>query len=126
MIEEKDHWSAETLEEYSLGKLDSSQAALLEEHLLICHQCIAELADIEGFNFIHYTPEGPFYSRVTRLRNGIFFARHWGCELEGGREFRTRGAAKAYLLRSFAQMFPEHICTRRCGSTNAVSGRLKK
>ena len=112
------HRSGTELESYSLGRLGASQAAVLEEHLLICEQCTEALLAIEIFNFVHYTREGRFYSRITRLESGSFFARHWGRDLEGGREFRTRSAAKAYLTRSFSQMFPEHACSSRCGSTS--------
>jgi len=112
-----DHKSLEELESYSLGKVAPSQLAALEEHLLICGQCRAKLAAIEPFSYVHYTKDGPVYSRITSLRTGAFFARHWGRNLEGGKEFRMRARAKAYLLRSFSEMFPEHICTARCGPT---------
>jgi len=111
------HKSEEGLESYSLGRLAPSHVAALEEHLLICERCRAKLADIEPFNVVHYTSDGPFYFRITRLRTGTFFARHWGRNLEGGKEFRTRASAKTYLEASFFQMFPEHICTSRCGPT---------
>jgi hypothetical protein len=38
--------------------------------------------------------------------------------MEGGKEFRTRRGAKAYLERTFSQMFPEHTCTAWCGVTS--------
>jgi hypothetical protein len=115
---EEDHRSIEDLERYSLRQIDATRTAGLEEHLLICPLCIQKLTQIEPYNFVHHTRQGPFYSRVTRLRTGAFFARHWGRNLEGGKEFRTLAAAKAYLSRSFSQMFPNHVCTARCGSTN--------
>ena len=109
------HRSEEELENYSLGRIAPSHSAALEEHLLVCESCRARLSGIEPFNFVHYTKDGPFYSRVTRLRTGTFRARHWGRNLEGGKEFRTLAGAKVYLVRSFAEMFPEHTCTTRCG-----------
>ncbi len=112
-----DHWSDEELERYSLGILELPKSASLEEHLLICDQCTRQLASFEPYNFVHYTKEGPFYSRVTKRRTGIFFARHWGRNVVGGKEFRTFRGAKSYLRQSFSQMFPEHVCTARCGST---------
>ncbi len=114
----KGHLSIAELENYSLGRLDALRVAMLEEHLLVCSQCTEKLTEIEPCNFVHYTREGPFYSRVTRVPTGSFFARHWNRNLEGGRPFRTIAAAKAYLTRSFSQMFPEHVCSRNCGSTN--------
>ena len=116
------HQTAEDLESYSLGTLALSLLPGLEQHLLICTRCRDRLSAIEPYNFVHYTRDGPFYSRVTRLRTGTFFARHWGRSLEGGKEFRTRGGAKAYLVRAFPQVFPEHICTARCGATICMNG----
>jgi len=112
-----DHISASELESYSLGRLSPSPVAALEEHLLICERCRDRLTGIEPYNFVHYTIEGPFYSRITRLRTGSFFARHWGLSLRGGKEFRSRQGARAYLARTFAQMFPEHTCSELCGPT---------
>ena len=113
------HWSANQVQNYSLGLLEDAIASELEEHLLICGQCVAALTAIEPFNFIHYTKDGPFYSRVTRLATGKFFARHWGRRIEGGREFRSSAGAKAYLSRSFEEMFPEHVCTANCGPASS-------
>jgi hypothetical protein len=113
-----DHQSGEDLESYSLGRLAPSQTAALERHLLTCPPCRARLQAIEPFNLVHYTNAGPFYSRITHLRTGIFLARHWGTNVEGGKEFRTRRGAQAYLDRTFSRMFPEHICTAWCGATS--------
>jgi len=112
------HQSGEDVESYSLGRLSPSRAAALERHLLICQRCRAKLNAIEPYNFVHYTSDGPFYSRLTKLSTGMFLARHWGRSVEGGKEFRTRQGAKAHLARTFSRMFPEHICTARCGATN--------
>ncbi|HXM43381.1 MAG TPA: hypothetical protein VN924_19250 [Bryobacteraceae bacterium] len=111
------HQSDEDLESYSLGRLASSRTAALEQHLLVCPTCRTELDAIELYNFVHYTREGPFYSRVTKLRTGKLFARHWSRSLEVGKEFRTHHEAKAYPALTFCQMFPHHVCTARCGST---------
>jgi hypothetical protein len=83
----------------------------------MCGQCRTELNAIEPYNFVHYTREGPFYSRVTKLRTGRLFARHWSRSLEVGKEFRTHHEAKAYPAITFGQMFPHHVCTARCGTT---------
>jgi len=111
------HSTEEELESYSLGSLSSARTAVLEEHLLLCANCRARLDRMEPYNYVHYTKDGPFYSRVTRQRNGTFFARHWGRSVKGGKEFRSRQGARAYLMRSFRQMFPEHVCGKDCGST---------
>jgi hypothetical protein len=114
------HQSREDLESYSLGKLAGACAPGFERHLLICQGCRAKLSAIEACNFVHYTRDGPFYSRITRLRTGTFVARHWGRSLEGGKEFPTREGGEAYLVRSFFLLFPEHTCTARCGESSGV------
>jgi len=116
-----EHLSEENLESFSLGRVAPSRVAGFEKHLLICEPCRQRLIAIEAYNYIHYTIDGLIYSRVTKLRSGMFFARHWGRQMEGGKEFRSTNAAKAYLIRTFRQMFPEHLCEPRCGSTEAPS-----
>jgi hypothetical protein len=116
-----DHQTRADLESYSLGKLAPSPTPGFERHLLICPRCRTKLSAIEAYNFVHYTMDGPFYSRITRLRTGMFVARHWGRSLEGGKEFRTREGGEAYLVRSFFLLFPEHACTARCGESSGVS-----
>ncbi|MGO4885624.1 MAG: hypothetical protein ACLP59_33105 [Bryobacteraceae bacterium] len=113
-----EHLSGTDLENYSLGRIVLPRSAALEQHLLVCSACRADLQAIEPYNFVHYTRDGPFYSRITKLRSGELVARHWGKTIEGGKTFRTRAGAKAYLVRSFARIFPEHVCTRRCGSSS--------
>ncbi len=119
MPDTEQHQSKEDLETYSLGRLAPDRIVSLEQHLLICARCRTRLHAIEPYNFVHYTIDGPFYSRVTKLRTGRFLARHWGQSLEGGKEFRSEQSAKTYLERTFVQLFPEHVCTPRCGPTDS-------
>jgi hypothetical protein len=105
------HISDSVLEAYSLRELAESRTAAVEEHLLVCDCCRARLEAIEPLNFIHFTEDGPIYSRATRLTTGKVVARHWGRELEGGAVFRSVSGARKYLIQSFSQMFPEHTCT---------------
>jgi len=112
----RNHCSDEDLEQYSLGRLVRSRDRF-EEHLILCPECRGRLERIEPYNFVHDTADGPFYSRITRLRSGTFHARHWSLTLKGGKEYRSRQGARAYLQRSFSEMFPEHVCSRGCGST---------
>lgn len=113
----RDHLSDDALEEYSLDKLSESRSARIEQHLLCCEYCRARLLGIEPVNSVHFTRDGPVYSRITRLATGDMMARHWGSELDGGRVFRSLSAAKRYLSTSCSQMFPEHECDGRCGPT---------
>jgi hypothetical protein len=110
----EEHIDAETLEGYSLGKLDSKTLEASECHLLICNLCRERIVDIEPFNSVHYTADGLFYSRVTVLRDGSLWAHHWGCQIDGGRHHRHLTNARKYLRDSFVQMFPEHRCVEGC------------
>jgi hypothetical protein len=110
------HLSDEALEDYSLDKLGGASLAAVEEHLLVCERCRDRLVRIEPVNFLHYTQDGPVYSRVTRLTTGKAMARHWGPDLHGGRIFGSVRDATGYLSDSFSQMYPEHTCDGSCGS----------
>jgi hypothetical protein len=122
MAGSSDHVAAATLEAYSLQDLTVEAVETVENHLLVCETCRTRLAGIEPFNTVHYTQDGPFYSRVTRLRNGVFAARHWGCQIDGGRRCDDLASACKYLVESFAQMFPEHKCVEGCGDTRETLG----
>jgi len=109
------------LKEYSLDKLARSSVPAIEEHLRACLPCRTRLEGVEPVNFVHFTADGPIYSRATRLTTGKVMARHWGKELEGGKVFGSVAAARRYLNESFAQMFPEHRCKGQCGFTRFSS-----
>jgi hypothetical protein len=113
----EEHIGAATLEDYSLQELGPEALETAECHLQICAACQKRLAGIEPFNAVHYTQDGPFYSRVSQLRDGSFAARHWGCEIDGGARYADLAGACKYLVDSFVQMFPEHECNKACGDT---------
>jgi len=111
----EEHVGAATLERYSLGEFGpAALETVVESHLLICAACRDRLARIEPFNTVHYTQDGPIYSRITQMQDGSFAARHWGRQIDGGSRYRDLAAAREYLLESFAQMFPEHMCGEAC------------
>ena len=110
-----EHIGAATLEGYSLRELGPEALEAVECHLLICAACRDGLAGIEPFNTVHSTQDGPFYLRVTQLRDGSFAARYWGCQIDGGSRHDDFSAACKYLLDSFVRMFPEHKCAEACG-----------
>ena len=120
-----EHIGAATLERYSLGELGpAALEAVVECHLLVCAACRGRLAVIEPFNTVHYTQDGPVYSRITQLWDGSFAARHWGRQMDGGSRYQDLADARKYLLDSFAQMFPEHHCGEACsGVTDSVDPR---
>jgi hypothetical protein len=102
-----EHIGAVTLEGYSLQELGPEVLEAADGHLLICAVCRDRLAEIEPFNTVHYTQDGPFYSRITQLRDGSFRARHRGCQIDGGGGYADLAGACKYLVNSFAQMFPQ-------------------
>jgi len=105
----------DTLERYSLGEFGpAALEAVVECHLLICAACRDRLAEIEPFKTVHDTQDGPFYSRITQLRDGSFAAHHWGCQIDGGSRYQDLAAARKYLVDSFAEMFSEHECGEAC------------
>lgn len=109
------HFSDEALEEYSLDRLADYTVVVVREHLLFCDYCRARLEGIEPVNLVHFTEDGPVYSRATRLTIGKVMVRHWGAQLEHGKVCGSVSAASGYLSESFAQMYPEHRCEGRCG-----------
>ena len=111
----EEHIETATLEDYSLRRLGPEAVGAVEGHLLVCARCRDWLAGIEPFNSIHYTEDGPFYSRITLLQDGSLWAHHWGCEIDGGGRYRDRADACKYLRDAFEQMFPEHECGDECG-----------
>ena len=113
-----EHVGPATLEDYSLQNLGPEALEAAECHILICACCRGRLAEIEPFSYIHYTPAGPFYSRITRLRNGLFWAHHWGCQVDGRSRYLDLASTRKYLLDSFVQMFPEHECGEACGDNS--------
>ena len=119
-----EHIGAATLEDYSLQELGPEALEAVEGHLLICAACRDRLAGIEPFNTVHYTQNGPFYSRITQLRDGSFSARHWGCQIDGGGRYGDLADACKHLVDSFVQMFPEHACDEACGdATPSLNAR---
>ena len=89
-----DHQTGEDPESYSLGRLVPYLMPGFEQHLLICQRCRMELNAIEPCNFIHYTRDGPFYFRITKLPAGTLFARHWAGAWEAARSFAGARARK--------------------------------
>ncbi len=63
---------------------------------------------------VHHTKDGPVRLKVSQAGEDRWVAQISGPTLEGAREFKTLGAANRYLVRTFAAMFPEHRCTKRC------------
>ena len=122
------HAGEDTLELYAMEKLRGPKLARLEEHLLLCERCRASLAEIDesvsafrlaaeesisALAFTHQTTDGPV--RLLAAREGReWSARFDGPLLEGTARFGSLFGAWRFLQQSFAEMFPEHRCGKRC------------
>jgi len=131
-MEIKRHLSEDVLDGYVMRTLTGTATLRSESHLLICEACRHRLEEMEQFliavraaprtrvtsarsyRFSHETDDGLIVSEVTRFGTKGWTARHWGPQLNGGRTTKTLKEATAYLVESFHQMFPEHVCTERC------------
>jgi hypothetical protein len=49
MILDNGHIAQDVLEEYALGHLNEAEEEVVEEHLLLCHECQDRLGDIDDF-----------------------------------------------------------------------------
>jgi hypothetical protein len=108
------HIGAATLEQYSLQVSLPEAEEVVEYHLQICAACRDRLERIEPFNMIHFTLNGLFRSRVTRLQGGSFWAHHWDCQVAVWGRFLTLASARNYLIDSFVHLLPEHECSNAC------------
>jgi hypothetical protein len=127
------HASDEEIDSYSLGRLAEPELFRFETHFLICQACRDRITAVDSMRaalrslgprtrrtlplcFCHETEDGLIVSRVRRVGRRKWLARHYGPQLDGGRETQSLPEANAYLLESFEQMFPEHRCTAKCRS----------
>lgn len=125
------HPSSVDLEAYSLGRASDAGLQNVEEHLLTCERCQNELAltdqyiqamkkvlaspsGVRRLRSVHITEDGPIFGAIHLQTNGKWMARHWGRQLDGGRICDSVEDANGYLMESFEQMFPEHICSEQC------------
>jgi hypothetical protein len=124
------------IERLALGRLTTAESLRVQRHLFKCGDCLKHLLALEimlaekelldgggapvpdprkPLFIVHDTGDGFIYSKAER-RGRKWFARHWGQQLDGGRECGTMREANEFLAQSFREMFPEHRCTLRCGT----------
>jgi hypothetical protein len=96
--------------------------------LLICQECQDRLLELDAFvegiadadglldyvGFSHDTADGTVVLEASRLETRVWEAHFRGAHLEGKETFPSLREAFRFLRRSFAEMYPEHRCTRRC------------
>ncbi len=123
----RDHPDTEAIERYVSGELAEPELAPVEEHLLVCERCRQAVAEMDVFApllrpegrgtaaYIHHTKDGPITLEIRSMPESRWFARFSGRRLEGQAVVGSAREACVYLRRSFAEMFPEHLCTEECG-----------
>jgi hypothetical protein len=124
-----DHASQVALESYALHHLRASKAAQVEEHLLVCEACRQMLSETDTFAalfrekprghaaaaFVHATEDGLINLEIRGLPGSRWSARFRGEQLEGQTVLASLREAYRHLRRSFAEMYPEHLCNPGCG-----------
>jgi hypothetical protein len=75
--------------------------------------CILEKIKV-SLHLVHHTENGPIHLEATGAWEGRWLARYWGKQLDGSRDFASFDQAESWLLRCFAELFPDHRCGRRC------------
>jgi hypothetical protein len=98
----------------------------MQDHLLLCDQCQGLLTQMKHAAFerdlllaiTHKTDDGPVTLWVERSSPVICLARIIGDQLDGGKEFESFEMARTFALRSFIEMFPDHVCTGDCSSAH--------
>lgn len=131
------HPTEEALEAYVMRTLPETELGPLEMHVFFCMLCQHRLAETNDFvtamraaaaeclklgeptntpahRFTHDTDDGLIESEVTLIGSKKWLGHHWGPQLDGGMTWSTMGEAVTYLIESFQQMFPEHVCTTTC------------
>ncbi len=131
------HPSSDDIDEYVLGRLTGPTLASIQQHLSCCSDCRFQVKVVEemiailrkaprkavALRFQHETQDGMITSEVIRITRRKWIAHHTGPQLDGGITTSTLRAANAYLVDSFAQMFPDHICTEKCGDVPNAPGK---
>jgi len=123
------HPDAEAIERFVFGELAEPKLAPVEEHLLVCETCRHAVAEMDAFAalvrpseagrarraaYVHTTADGPVTLEIRRLSESNWSAQFCGPGLEGQALVGSAREACAYLRRSFAEMFPEHLCGAGC------------
>ena len=132
------HVTQDDLEKLALGKLRTVDSIRAQRHIFNCGDCLGRLVHTtfvlaqrgltppepialvpkrRRMSFVHDTADGLIFSKSER-QGRKWIARHWGDQLQGGRDCKTVSEANEFLVASFHQMFPEHRCTERCCSSS--------
>jgi len=122
------HLEMDVVERYVFAELAEAELAPAEEHLLVCEMCRQAVSEMDVFApllrseagtasaaYQHTTADGPVTLEMFRLPDSRWSAWIHGSRLDGRAQMGSAREACAYLRRSFAEMFPEHLCHEGCG-----------
>ncbi len=123
------HLDEASIESYALGRLRAATLASAETHLRACPHCQRRLQELESFiatlrgavqdfarrpiDYTHQTTLGPIRLHASR-RGRRWMAIVSGGQIEYGRLFPRVYDANEFLMRAFAELFPEHRCAAEC------------
>ncbi len=123
-----DHPDMEAMERFAFDELAEPELAPVEEHLLVCELCRQAVSEMDVFApllrraggsgsaaYKHVTKDGTVTLEIRALPESRWSARFHGSCLEGRALVASPREAYAYLRRSFAEMFPDHLCDEGCG-----------
>ncbi len=123
-----DHLDMEAVERYVFNELAEAELEAAEEHLLVCETCRQGVSEADVFApllrpgdgagsaaYRHATAEGPVILEIQSLPEARWSAWIHGSRLDGRAQAGSAREAWAHLRRSFAEMFPEHLCDEGCG-----------
>ena len=123
-----DHLEMDVVESYVAGELTETELAPAEEHLLVCEMCRQAVSEMDVFApllsrpagagsaaYQHATLDGPVTLEIRSLPDSRWAAWIHGSRLDGLMHLGSPREACVYLRRSFAEMFPEHLCHEGCG-----------
>src|ERR1700690_469175 len=122
------HLETDVVERYVFNELAEAELAPAEEHLLVCETCRQAVSEMDVFApllrtgdgaesaaFRHATADGPVILEIQSLPESRWSAWIHGSRLDGRARMESAREACAYLRRSFAEMFPEHLGEIGCG-----------
>ncbi len=123
-----DHLEMDVVERYVFDELAEAELAPAEEHLLVCEMCRQAVSEMDVFApllrpaggagsaaYCHVTADGPVILEIHSMPESTWSAWIHGSGLDGRTRTGSAREACAYLRRSFAEMFPEHLCDEGCG-----------
>ena len=109
---------------YLMNRMLPKEIREFEEHIIECRRCAevveSTLAELP-ISLVHQTEDGPVHLWASPNKAEGWKARMWGEQLAGANRFGTLAETNRFLLDSFAQMFPGHVCSSRCESLDEAA-----